>query len=271
MLNWFIFSTQQLFICGAYHFQPWSWCLIRVIVVNTSFQICISFLEATKGGSQTEGFQWGRYLYSSLSSVAGGNPVAPAFIFPPILYSRPTNSRLSGYKDLQCRFWAVQSQLHVSKRMSRDAINRTTLVFLLLYRLTLGIRILHGKRISISYEPVILLNALYLTMKCHSMYPAQKQLLVPHHQSCPLKTIIEDLQNNHSESGLLYGNIWSVIAKRIMNVSQASLETVRALSQVQRSRRAIGCTYCFSECLQSGTAPRKMSLIIWRDNDSSPR
>ncbi len=48
-----------------------------------------------------------------------------------------------------------------------------------------------------------------------------------------------------------------------------SPETVRAISEVRRSRRALECTCYFFESLQSGIAPRKVPLIIQRGDNSS--
>ena len=88
MLNFIISSTPWCFTSGTHHFQPQSWSLTQNFVVNTLFQMYISVLQAPKGSSQTEAFQGRRYLYSSFSSAAGGNPVTLAFIIFPLFYTR---------------------------------------------------------------------------------------------------------------------------------------------------------------------------------------
>ena len=75
------------------------------------------------------------------------------------------------------------------------------------------------------------LNALQLTTKCHSGHLIPRQFVISRqqgHLAIPLKPMKRMLQNKDLAPGLLYGNIWSDIAKRTTDVSQVG--SVRAIS-----------------------------------------
>ena len=86
----------------------------------------------------------------------------------------------------------MQFQLHVATAdVSQRKLSHNTA-----FLAALSIEFWHPniplKRISTFYESVFLLNALYLAMKCHSVYLTHEQFSIPHHQSRPLQTIKEN-------------------------------------------------------------------------------